>query len=156
MLKPLSICGKIQKIYVKNACITCNKCCITTKFGTKVAHAKENFEIFTDVRDSDVIMLKFERFHETTPNLVGLLIDSCCFHFYSQNWKKFFSKCHIWAPLIWSITMATWIGLSSSLIVQIVGPLINEKGCQVWREKLFLFLSYAGETAWGADSTPPQ
>ena len=25
-LKPLSICGKIPKIFMKNACITCNKC----------------------------------------------------------------------------------------------------------------------------------
>ena len=68
MQKPLSICGKIQKIYMKNACITCNKFRITTKFGTNVAHGnpiphvKENFEIFTDVRDNDVIMLKFEHF----------------------------------------------------------------------------------------------
>ena len=68
MLKPLSICGKIPKIYMKNAYITCNKCRITTKFGTKVAHdkpiphAKKNSEISTDVRDNDVIMLKFEHF----------------------------------------------------------------------------------------------
>ena len=40
MLKPLSICQKIPKIFMKNACITCNKCRITTKFGTKVAHDK--------------------------------------------------------------------------------------------------------------------
>ena len=44
---------------MKNACITCNKCRITTKFGTKVAHdkhfphAKENSEISTDVRDNE-------------------------------------------------------------------------------------------------------
>ena len=55
---------------MKNACITCNKCRITTKFGTKVPHGepiscgKENFEIFTDVRDNDVIVLKFERFRQ--------------------------------------------------------------------------------------------
>ena len=63
-MKPLSICGELQKIYTKNACIPCNKCRITTKFGTKVAHgkpiphAKENSEIFNDVRDSEVIVLK--------------------------------------------------------------------------------------------------
>ena len=40
----------------------------TTKFGTKVANGKpipltkENFEIFTDVRDNDVIVLKLEYF----------------------------------------------------------------------------------------------
>ena len=84
---------------MKNACITCNKCRITTKFGTKVTHGKsiphpkENSEIFTDVRDNDVIVLKFERFcrkalnferlyldsfvDKTLQNLVGLLIDSC-------------------------------------------------------------------------------
>ena len=48
---------------MKNACITCNNCRITVKFGTKVAHdkpipqAQQNSEISTDV-----IMLKFERF----------------------------------------------------------------------------------------------
>ena len=68
MMKLLLICGKIQKIYMKNACITCRKCRITTKFGTKVAHgkpiphAKENSEIINDVRDNDVIVLKFECF----------------------------------------------------------------------------------------------
>ena len=62
MLKLLSICGKIQKIFMKNACIECNKSCITTKFGTKVAHAKsipyaeENSEILTDVRDNNAIV----------------------------------------------------------------------------------------------------
>ena len=106
MLKHLSICGKIQKIYMKNECITCNKCRITTKFATKVAHGKhiphvkENSEIFTDVRDNDVTVLKFEHFRRKALNferlylvslwmkllnLVGLLIDSCCFHVYSQN-----------------------------------------------------------------------
>ena len=64
MLKPLSICGKIAKIFMKNACITCNKCRVTTRFGTKVAHnkpfspAKESSEISTDVRDHNVIVLK--------------------------------------------------------------------------------------------------
>ena len=44
------------------------QCRITTKFGTKVAHdktfsnAKENSEISTDVRDNDVIVLKFDCF----------------------------------------------------------------------------------------------
>ena len=53
---------------MKNACITCNKCHITTKFGIKVAHgkpiphAKENSELFTDIRDNDIIVLKFEHF----------------------------------------------------------------------------------------------
>ena len=61
---------------MKNACITCNKCRITTKFGTKVAHgkpiphAKENSEISTDVRDNDVIMLKFECFRRKALNSV--------------------------------------------------------------------------------------
>ena len=68
MLKPLSICGKIQKNKHENACITCNKCRITTKCGTNVAHYEsiphtyENSEIFTDVIDNDVIVLKFEHF----------------------------------------------------------------------------------------------
>ena len=83
MLKPLSICGKIQKIFMKNACITCNKCRITTKFGTKVAHgkpiphAKENSEIFTDVRDNDVIVLKFERFVDKYSTLKGCISVVC-------------------------------------------------------------------------------
>ena len=59
---------------MKNACIICKKCRITTKFGTKVVHAKsipqakENSEIFTDVRDNDVIVLKFERFRRKALN----------------------------------------------------------------------------------------
>ena len=78
----------------------------TTKFGTKIAHdnliphAKENSEIATDVRDNDVIVLKFEccrrkallwkagsrQFvNKTLQNLVGLLTDSCGFHFCSQS-----------------------------------------------------------------------
>ena len=56
---------------MKNECITCNNGRIAVKFGTSVAHdkpiphAKENFEISTDVIDNDVIMLKFECFHRT-------------------------------------------------------------------------------------------
>ena len=63
-LKPLSIGGKIPKIYMKNACITCNKCCITTKFGAKAApdrpipHAKENpkFPLTSDIMTSSCQM----------------------------------------------------------------------------------------------------
>ena len=53
---------------MKNAYITCTKCHITTKVGTKIAHdkpishAKGNSKISTDVKDNDVIMLKIERF----------------------------------------------------------------------------------------------
>ena len=78
MLKPLAICGKIQKIYMKNASIICNKSRIITNFGKKVAHrkpiphAKEHSEIFTDVRDNDVIMLKFEHFVEKHSTLKGV------------------------------------------------------------------------------------
>ena len=91
MLKPLSICGKIPKIYMKNACITCNKCRITTKFDTKVAHgkpilyAKENSEIFTDARDNDVIVLKFEYFRRKALNFERLYLGSL--------WMKL---CKIW------------------------------------------------------------
>ena len=59
VLKPLSTCRKMQKIYMRNACITCNNCRFV-KFGTKVANdkpnprAKQNSEISTDV-----IVLKF-------------------------------------------------------------------------------------------------
>ena len=73
---------------MKNACITCNKCRITTKFGTKVAHdqlfshAKENSEISTDVRDNDVIMLKFDRFRRKALNFEKLYL-SCL-------WMKLF------------------------------------------------------------------
>ena len=95
---------------MKNACITSNKSRITTKCGTKVAHgkpilhAKENSEIFTDVRDNDVIVLKFEHFCQKTLNFEKLYLGSlwmklckvgrvnCCFHFYSQNLKKVFLK----------------------------------------------------------------
>ena len=67
---------------MKNACITCNKCRITTTFGTKVAHdkpiphAKENSEISTDVRDNDVIVLKFERFRRKALNFERLYLSS--------------------------------------------------------------------------------
>ena len=83
MLKPLLVCGKIQKIYMKNASITCNKCRITTKIGTKVAHdkpirhAKENSEISTDVRDNDVIVLKFEHFRRKHSTLKGCVSVVC-------------------------------------------------------------------------------
>ena len=90
MLKPLPICGKIPKRFMKNACITCNKCRITTKFRTKVAHdkpfshAKENSEISTDVRDDDVIVLKFDRLCQKALNFERLYL-SCL-------WMKL-SKC---------------------------------------------------------------
>ena len=51
---------------MKNECITCKNYRIAVKFGTSVAHdkptphAKQNFEISTDVVDNDVIMSKFE------------------------------------------------------------------------------------------------
>ena len=67
----------------ENACITCNKCRITTKFGTEVAHhkpiphAKENFEISTDVKDNDVIVLKFERFRQKALNFKGCISVVC-------------------------------------------------------------------------------
>ena len=67
---------------MKNACITCNKCRITTKFGTKethgkpIPHAKENSETFTDVRDNDVIVLKFERFHRKALSFERLYLGS--------------------------------------------------------------------------------
>ena len=73
---------KYKKIYVKNACIACNKCRTTTKFGIKVAHgkpiphAKENFEIFSDVRDNDVIVLKFEHFRQKAFNFERLYLGS--------------------------------------------------------------------------------
>ena len=60
---------------MKNACITSNKCRITTKLGTKVAHdrpfshAKENSEISTDVKDYDVIVLKFNHFCQKSTQL---------------------------------------------------------------------------------------
>ena len=47
---------------MNNACITCNNCHITVKFGTKVAydrpipHAKQNSKISTDVIGNDIIM----------------------------------------------------------------------------------------------------
>ena len=76
---------------MKNACITCNKCRITTKFGTKIAHdksflrAKENSAISTDVRDNDVIVLKFERFRRKALNFKRLYLSSM--------WMKL---CKIW------------------------------------------------------------
>ena len=76
---------------MKNACITCNKCRIKTNFGTKVAHgkpiphAKENSEIFTDVRDNDVIVLKFEHFRRKALNFERLYLGSL--------WMKL---CKIW------------------------------------------------------------
>ena len=82
MLKPLSICGKIQKLYIKIACITSNKCRITTKSCTKVVHGKpiphaiENFEIFNDVTDNGVIVLKFEHFRRKALNFERLYLGS--------------------------------------------------------------------------------
>ena len=76
---------------MKNACITCSKCRITTKFGTKVAHgksiphAKENSEIFTDIRNNDVIVLKFECFCRKALNFERLYLASL--------WMKL---CKIW------------------------------------------------------------
>ena len=66
---------------MKNACITCNKCRITTTFGTKIAHdkpfsyAKENFEISTDVRDNVIIVLKFDHFHRKALNFERLYLS---------------------------------------------------------------------------------
>ena len=76
---------------MKNACITNNKCRITTKFGTKVAHsksiphAKENSEIFTEARDNDVNVLKFEHFRRKALNFERL--------YPSSLWMKL---CKIW------------------------------------------------------------
>ena len=67
---------------MKNACITCNKCRITTKFGTKVARdkpilrAEENSEISTDLRDNDVMVLKFEHFHRKALYFERLYLSS--------------------------------------------------------------------------------
>ena len=53
---------------MKNECITGSNYHIAVKFGTSVAHdkpiphAKQNFEISTDIIDNDVIMSKFECF----------------------------------------------------------------------------------------------
>ena len=76
---------------MKNACITCNKCRITTKFSTKIAHGKpiphaeENSEIFTDVRDNDVIVLKLERFRRKALSFERLYLGTL--------WMKL---CKIW------------------------------------------------------------
>ena len=86
--KPLSFCGKIQKIYMKNECIACNNCRILVKFGASVAHdkpiphARPNFEISTDVIDNDVIMSKFECFRRKAFNLKRL--------YHSSLWMKLF------------------------------------------------------------------
>ena len=67
---------------MKNACITCNTCRITVKFGTKVAHdkpvphAKQNSEMSTDVIDNDVNMSKFERFLKKALNFKTLYLSS--------------------------------------------------------------------------------
>ena len=67
---------------MKNACITCNKCRITTKFDTKVVHnkpiphAKENSEISTDIKDTEVIVSKFERFCRKALNFKRLYLSS--------------------------------------------------------------------------------
>ena len=82
MLKPMSMCGKIQKIYMQNACITCNKCLATTKFGTMAAHdkpiphVKEFSVIYTEVKENDVIILKFERFRRKALNFKRLYLSS--------------------------------------------------------------------------------
>ena len=76
---------------MKNACITSNKCCITAKFGTKAAHSKPiphtkgNSEIFTDIRDNDVKVLKFEHFCRKALNFERLYLGSL--------WMKL---CKIW------------------------------------------------------------
>ena len=76
---------------MKYACIICNKSRITTNFGTKVAHgkpiphAKENSEIFTDVRDNDAIVLTFEHFRRKALNFERLYLGSL--------WMKL---CKIW------------------------------------------------------------
>ena len=60
-------------------------------FGTKVTHgkpilhAKEDSEIFTDVRDNDFIVLKFERFRWKALNFKRLYLRSL--------WMKL---CKIW------------------------------------------------------------
>ena len=70
---------------MKNAC---NKCRITTKFGTKVAHgkpiphSKQNSEILTDVRDNDVIVLKFEHFRRKALSFKRLYLGSLWMNLY--------------------------------------------------------------------------
>ena len=59
-----------------------NDCCITVKFGTKVAHdkliphAKQNSTISTDIIENDIIMSKFERFHQRALNFKMLYLSS--------------------------------------------------------------------------------
>ena len=83
---------KYKKIYMKNKCITCNNCRITVKLGTSVAHdkpvphAKQNFEISTDVIDNDVIMSKFECFRQEALNFKR--------PYHSGLWMKLFK---IWS-----------------------------------------------------------
>ena len=72
--------------------ITCNNCCIAAKFGTSVAHdkpiphAKQNFEISTDVTNNDVIMSKFKCFHRKALNSIRL--------YHNSLWIKLFK---IWS-----------------------------------------------------------
>ena len=67
MLKPLSTGRKIQKSYIKMPVLHANNVCITVKFCTRIAydmpilHTKENFEIFPNIIDNDIIMLKLEQ-----------------------------------------------------------------------------------------------
>ena len=55
---------------------------ITVKFCSKLAHVKpiphtkQNSDIFTDVIDNDVIILKFERFHRKAFNFKRLYLGS--------------------------------------------------------------------------------
>ena len=67
---------------MKNECITGNNYHIAVKFGTSVAHdkpiphAKQNFEISTDIIDNDFIMSKFECFRQKALNLKRLYHSS--------------------------------------------------------------------------------
>ena len=91
MLKRLSTCRKIQKTYMRNACITCNNYRFTVKFHTKVAHdkpipyAKQNSEISIGVIDNDVIVFKFEHFRQKALNFKRLYL--------SRLWMRL---CEIW------------------------------------------------------------
>ena len=66
---------------MKNACVTCNNCRITVKFGIKVSHdkpiphAKDNSGISIDVIVDDVIVLKFEHFSRKALNFKRLYLS---------------------------------------------------------------------------------
>ena len=81
-----------QKNYKENTCIsaingrTIVKFCTGVVHETSIPHTKQNSEIFTDVIDNDVVMLKSEHFRRKALNFKRPYLSSLWMKHAKKSW----------------------------------------------------------------------